>query len=390
MLNWFLSSAVRQARQMCSHARKLVAAQRDLLSPQAIGAVEASITSLDQSTRGKLDVKVIEQRMTELEKVAVKWIKPYPNASYRENVEVLLVAIAVAMGIRTFILQPFKIPTGSMQPTLYGVTTLDLGPNPQIPGFLKRMKDFVVSGISYYHVVAENDGVFSIVDQEPSRFLLFNLRQRFRIGDQVYSVWFPPEDLWKHAGLGGRNYPERHPEFKKGQDVLCLAAVAGDHLFVDRVTYNFRRPNRGDIVVFRTSNIRSSLIPDDQHYIKRLIGLPGETVQIGNDHHVVIDGKRLDSMTPHFAKVYDEAHWNAAGGYFGHVNASFRPLGMVFFQDETYKFPVPPRQYLVMGDNTLNSSDSRYWGSFPRENILGKSFFVYWPFNSRWGCWGHE
>ena len=58
-----------------------------------------------------------------LEKVANKWLKPYPNAAWRENVEVLLVALAVAMGIRTFFLQPFKIPTGSMQPTLYGVTS---------------------------------------------------------------------------------------------------------------------------------------------------------------------------------------------------------------------------------------------------------------------------
>ncbi len=56
--------------------------------------------------------------MDGLEKAANKWLKPYPNATIRENVEVLLVALAVAMGIRTFFLQPFKIPTGSMQPTL--------------------------------------------------------------------------------------------------------------------------------------------------------------------------------------------------------------------------------------------------------------------------------
>src|SRR5437879_8705650 len=63
------------------------------------------------------------KQMEEVEKVANKWLKPYPNAAFRENVEVLLVALAVAMGIRTFFLQPFKIPTGSMQPTLFGVTS---------------------------------------------------------------------------------------------------------------------------------------------------------------------------------------------------------------------------------------------------------------------------
>src|SRR5437879_11112883 len=63
------------------------------------------------------------KQMEEVEKVANKWLKPYPNAAWRENIEVLLVALAVAMGIRTFFLQPFKIPTGSMQPTLFGVTS---------------------------------------------------------------------------------------------------------------------------------------------------------------------------------------------------------------------------------------------------------------------------
>src|SRR5260370_19843105 len=58
-----------------------------------------------------------------LEKAANKWLKPYPNAAWRENVEVLLVALAVAMAIRTFFIQPFKIPTGSMQPTLFGVAS---------------------------------------------------------------------------------------------------------------------------------------------------------------------------------------------------------------------------------------------------------------------------
>ena len=64
--------------------------------------------------------------MQSLETAANKWLKPYPNAAWRENIEVLLVAIAVAMAIRTFFIQPFKIPTGSMQPTLFGITQENL------------------------------------------------------------------------------------------------------------------------------------------------------------------------------------------------------------------------------------------------------------------------
>ena len=400
--NWFLHRSVRHARQMSSHARKLVAAQRDILTPQAVENVERSIQTLEESTQGRVDGNVVMQRMADLEKIAVKWLKPYPNASYRENVEVLLVAIAVAMGIRTFFLQPFKIPTGSMQPTLFGVTAknhLD-DPNFKPPNALVQWKDFLVSGTSYFHVVAHNAGVFSVVDYQPSRFLLFNLRQRFKIDDEVYTVWFPPENLWKHAGFFDGAYLERHPSYKVGDDIIKMQATSGDHLFVDRMTYNFRRPARGDIVVFKTEGIRYPGMTDDQHYIKRLIGLSGETVQIGNDRHVRINGVRLDASTPHFSKVYDEAHWRDAkssveklwpeDGYMGHVNSQYRPLNMTFFNDENFKFVVPPKQYLVMGDNTLNSSDSRYWGSFPSQNVIGKSFFVYWPFNVRFAWWGHD
>ena len=87
---------------------------------------------------------------------AEKNIKAYPNATWRENVEVLLVALAVAMAIRTFFLQPFKIPTGSMEPTLYGIE-----PKPSVelpPNIFARAYDFVIHGRTYSRVVTEHGG----------------------------------------------------------------------------------------------------------------------------------------------------------------------------------------------------------------------------------------
>src|SRR5262249_22161241 len=111
-LNWFLSAKVREATHMWKHVHKIVSAQRDLLAPDASRKVDESVGQLRAAiAAGRTDQDLVT-KMTELETVANKWLKPYPNAAIRENIEVLLVAIAVAMGIRTFIAQPFKIPTG--------------------------------------------------------------------------------------------------------------------------------------------------------------------------------------------------------------------------------------------------------------------------------------
>src|SRR5580692_4905087 len=122
LLRWFFSQTVRNACAVRKHYRRLLASHCDLLSAEAIAAVQLKLDELSAAIReghsGRINIKA-----EELQFAAEKWIKPYPNAAWRENVEVLLVALAVAMGIRTFFLQPFKIPTGSMQPTLFGVTS---------------------------------------------------------------------------------------------------------------------------------------------------------------------------------------------------------------------------------------------------------------------------
>jgi signal peptidase I len=149
ILQWFLSKTVRQATAMRKHVQKLLNHQRDILSPQAVEAVQTAMASCQHAVSENADKSALEKQMENLEKAANKWLKPYPSAAWRENVEVLLVALAVAMGIRTFFLQPFKIPTGSMQPTLYGVTSQNLinEPNFQIPTGLTRVREWF-AGVS--------------------------------------------------------------------------------------------------------------------------------------------------------------------------------------------------------------------------------------------------
>ncbi len=397
ILRWFFSKTVRQAVAVQKHVQRLLQAQRDILSPQAVQTVGASLDELRKAVRSNADKAVLNKQMEKVEAAANKWLKPYPNADWRENVEVLLVAIAVAVGIRTFFLQPFKIPTGSMQPTLFGVTSENLIDQPdfKIPTGLARVHDWF-AGYSYVNAKAKTDGTLDAVNA-PVRFLIFNIKQTLWIGGVAHTIWFPPDYGAPPGGtLEARAGLHQGQLYHKGDDVVKLVTQSGDHLFVDRFTYNFRKPKRGEIVVFQTAGILDPRMPQDQFYIKRLVALGGDRVQIGNDRHLVINGRRLDASTPHFENVYsfDPKKPPQENRYSGHVNdwvanhfgrAGLSPL----FPDDSATYTVEPGDYMVMGDNTMNSFDGRSWGEFPSANVIGKSFFVYWPITSRFG-WGQE
>ena len=433
---WLMSKAVREACTVKKHYCRLLAAQRDLLTPQAIDGVQTKVDELNVALREGHTGK-IRTKAEELQFAAEKWLKPYPNAGARENVEVLLVALAVAMGIRTFFLQPFKIPTGSMQPTLFGVTSTpdcgnyfmlrNLNADPAtlekvlgqqraaqkalvIPTGLEAVKDWF-EGFSYVHLVAAGDG--NVTFEPVKKFLIFNLFQKVHNCGVEQTMWFPPD--YGESDIAVRGGVDPNFAYHKGEDVVKMRVQAGDHLFVDRITYNFRKPDRGEIAVFETKGIQHPRMAQDQFYIKRLVALPGEHVQIGNDRHLIINGQRIDANTPHFENVYsfDPNKPPHESQFSGHLNdyeadqygINIRPYIVLapLFEDENTVYTnqlvdvtnfatgegnVIP-SYMVMGDNTCNSFDSRAWGPFPARNIIGKSFFVYWPLTYRFG-WGNR
>jgi len=398
-LKWFTSGAVRHAWQAARHVEKILQHQRDLLSPEAVNLVQADIDTLSKHCR-EGEKKSIIDSLARLEKTANKWLKPYPNATWRENIEVALVAIAVAMAIRTFFLQPFKIPTGSMQPTLYGVTEEDLRgrTDGKPPGGLAGFFEYWFNGVQYFNIQARTSGELNW--SEPTKLVLFNLKQSYSIdGVQQDTVWFPPDDLFSRGGV------YKGKAVKAGEDIVRLRVISGDHLFVDRVSYNFRRPRRGDIVVFETHGIpgiaelSSSPEMADTYYIKRLCGLSGENLTLKQDYdvtdvhlrtrndpkvpvgHLVINGtNEITHRVPPFEQLYGfpdapsgrvKTFQHHENHYLGHSLERGLSAGR--------SVQVGADRYFVMGDNTLNSSDSRYWGDFERTKVIGKSAFVYWP-----------
>ncbi len=123
-----------------------------------------------------------------------------------------------------------------------------------------------------------------------------------------------------------------------------------DRLIIEKMSYRFREPVRGDVVVF---NPTEALKAQDFHdaFIKRIIGLPGETVQV-REGKVYVDGEQITE------KYISED-----------PNYDYGPV------------VVPQGEYLVLGDNRNNSYDSHYWGFVPKDKIIGKAFVRFWPFN---------
>lgn len=386
VFRWFSSRTVRQAADLAHRVEKLIRAQRDLLPGPAIENVTSAVNELRALLRSGGSKPEIEAAVQKLETTANKWLRPYPNAVMRENLDVILVALVVALGIRTFFLQPMAIPTGSMQPTLYGITHENyLGQEAKtIPNPIVRLFQRFVFGQRYYHVTAIADGEFKGF-YRPEKAFLFFTKQRFVVGNAPpYTVWSPPDKFEEWSGL------RPGQTFKAGQDILKMKITSGDRLFSDRFTYNFRKPSRGEIIIFETDGIQA--LQQGTHYIKRLVGLGGETISLSADRHAVVNGVRLDAATPRFENLYSFTGPPQRSRYSGHVLLSQldpRPPAdsYPYFQVPLQEFQIKPKHYFVLGDNTVDSYDSRYWGDFPREKVSGKCSFVFWPISSRFG-WG--
>ncbi|MDE6432198.1 MAG: signal peptidase I, partial [Opitutales bacterium] len=339
----------------------------------------------------------------------------YPYRAINDNVEVILVASIIAIAIRAFFLQTFQIPTNSMHPTYHGVTTT-LREQATPASRTMKICNKLFNGTSSFDIVAEHTGSIEIPLFANSnfnhdaagivQFELHKVRKFFGLipaQERVYSIKIGRETqkihlpyaysidsaFLKKFGLGATSWQklyDEHPEkfrvtpdaifFKPGYSVKAddnlvnFDVVCGDMLFVNKLAYHFRRPKIGEAIVFRTEQIKN--IPGNPHYfIKRLVGKSGDEIQLRND-------TLLRNYQPIRGSEIFDKEVNKVDGYPGYTAVgSLKDRNIV---------KVPQKKYFVLGDNSPDSGDSRFWGFVPQTEVTGTPLFIFYPINRAGFC----
>lgn len=359
---------LKEARQYRHALKRIINYRRDVLKSADLGELEALLGELKAAIRGR-DRAACAGARERIDRSVGRIAPPAPDAGWRENIEVFLVAIVIAAGVRAYLLQPFRIPTGSMQPTLFGVVGQRTDTPP--PNILQRAFEFVWIGRSYINLHAEED-LTLVGIRERTHLNFFTFTDLFFENGKKLTAFSPADPLARAFGLRpGKTY-------RRGEPIAVGIMDTGDQVFVDKISYHFVPPARGDVFVFKTTGIRriKATLPrgvQSQHYIKRLAGLPGDTLRIAAPK-LWINNQEPTEWT--IRRVISESN-----GYRGYANIQGFPF--LTTPDDDYR--VPPGDFFALGDNSYHSSDSRNWGSVPGHNVSGRGLFVYWPFSKRWG-----
>jgi signal peptidase I len=405
-----------EARHLAKGARKFVHYKRDLLKPGQLEEIESRHKDLLDAIKSG-DRARVDEASKQIRAVCENALpREKPVGALEENVEVMFVAIVIALGLRAYYLQPFRIPTGSMQPTLNGIIGKPLA-REDWPSFPQRVVEKILRGRTYVRVELDRD-----------RRIGVDARNRMMIGDTQFVHFFSrsqivfedsrPTLLSRMLGSDPLRLPAPvNPMLETGLNdalstarmnggllpkgtVLCEGTIdSGDLVLVDKFSYHFRKPKRGEVFVFDTIGIRGiHERKGDQaagsHYIKRLCGVPGDTLSIQSPN-LLVDGKIASE--PGIQRVI-----RGEGAF--HIN----PNGYVLADPrEAAAHPNPVSQYLArpsdtltlaararpgmreyaaLGDNTGNSLDSRYWGPVKEFNLVGPALFSLWPVTT--GHWG--
>ena len=413
----------KEAQLLDKAAKKFLNYKRDLLDDRQIAEIESRRSDLRKARKAGNKEQCAEASKQLQATCEGALPRQHSQGWVEENLEVIFVAIVIALGLRAYVVQPFRIPTGSMQPTLNGIVATSVESADEFPSFVVRQLQHVSHGRSYVDLVLKEDK--RLRRENPimeSQFLHFFTRTSIHFSDGS-KVTFPGPKaaLMNRKGMGfGRicGYPTRDMSSeeqqqyrievqstpqgdmafegsRKRQTAITKPALpagtviargyvdSGDLILVDKMSYHFRRPARGEVFVFDTREIKKihseatrNGSTAGSHYIKRLAGVPGDELQI-QELDLYINGDKAEE--PGFVRVMSRKD-----GYHGY-EPTYRLSGGQIFKARESDIPGM-NEYIALGDNSFNSSDSRFWGTVKEFNVIGPAAFTLWPFSC--GHWG--
>ena len=344
---------------------------RDILPSALLLRLQEARGLCAQALHWKIAGSSRQQILGQLEGAYGDLLRTDRHHGRRENAEVALVAIALALGVRAYFFQPFKIPTHSMRPTLLGILNQPEANPP--PHLLPRIFDFIWLGQSYHRAVAPGDGtILSVREARLAGFIPWTTTEIIA-DDWSQTLWTTLQEA-KEGGLKCRS----GDRVGKGDILANFSSATGDHLFVNKMVYHFRKPQRAETFVFTTdriegieSGLRLRGIEGSQYYIKRCVAIGGDVVEV-RPPELWINGEPAPAL----------ACKKVASKIDGYPGYTFGPSYLAKLGDQCR---ILGKDYWAMGDNSPNSFDSRGWGAVPVANLVGKGAFVYWPFTKRWG-----
>lgn len=361
----------RKKRKLLAELKNRRHAEDDLLSPALRRDFDLLIAELQEAPLEKGVLKRIQEKFQQFP-------LPEKRGFMFALLDLIVVVGAVAFGLRGLYFQPFRIPTSSMQPTLYGIHYLDVkrASNPyleKIPAPLNK----ILFGMCDAKASAREEAVYYSGREQRESGLVFD-RTGFQLGSQHISLPGTPEQVAGYANLRDLR------SFSAGETIADGYVSLGDHLFVERFSLYLSPPKRGDVMVFTTEKLSYNGVPliltGGYHYIKRIAALPGDTVKIVNNQLFVKTPesrkfRKIQEVEPRFKKLY-----SMKGGYHGHLSdMGSQPFA---FGEE---FTLPADEYLMLGDNSRFSMDSRYFGSVNRRQFIGRAWLTFYPFSRRTG-----
>jgi signal peptidase I len=280
------SRALKEAKLLLREGRRVLRKYAHRLTPKQTVEVREAVDKLDASVRAR-DWEKLTTALAALDKRLDDHLAFARKSTTREYIESIAVAVLIALFLRAFVVEAFKIPSGSMIPTL------------QV-----------------------GDHIF--------------------VNKFIYGVRVP----WTNVKFG----------------------------------MEYRRPRRGEVIVFKYPR------EPDKDFIKRIVAVAGDTVEVRDDSTVVVNGKPIPRHAVDGPCEYEDFREDTGRWEIGHCKGWQEQVGDLSYTTINDKFSiarssppqvVPPDSVFVMGDNRDNSHDSRFWGFVPYDHIKGKAMIIW-------------